>query len=1362
MNVSFGQDTLRVIYHDFQSAHPDFGGENEPAQNQNRCTAGLNSQMVQAILPANKIPLISTNPIPSPNTASERQECLDLNIASWFPPLTTPPAPGFPKTFPGFLLDQGLPNDGLFTFDSQSFFPLDTVSGAEIFANGHNYLFCLEVHEKFTYVGGEVFNFRGDDDVWLFINNRLALDIGGIHGATSGNLNMDASAAALGITRGNTYDFDFYFCERQVVQSSIRITTNIPIASSKVSKPTADPAGRSFDSQLSVLLSTQTPGATIFYTTDGSTPDSLNTATTKKYTSAILITTNTTIKAIAYRSGWQASDMMTEVYGKNSSRPVLDILDELGNPFQYGFITEKNTAYTVKITTTQAGLTTLNPVATTKVGLDREVLNIGNRQTPGDYFVFSGKTPFSLTTTVAANGTTEAKLYDSLTVRWANPVDSINEVAVKKIEIRPAPKQAVAYFSTSPTGSPATDQFVGTETVIYLFVIDQVLRPGLVPEVVLVTTPTNGIGRVVDRDTLSLAATATPGLYSVAIPVKITSVSKAGNDTLELQLEDLISGTYKDPMDVEAPAVANAGYGTTPEIEASLQFTDKDHNVWPAITYSPAKDSLFLTYKDDWVTGQILTKTANLTIVNLRNAASDTETVVLKLDSAQRQGSTAVWQGAISLKDGPLVTKRNGIAESYILGEAKAVVATHTKSGSALGSVTDNISIAYDDEDPDIDIVGPKGPGVKIVRTDTELLVTIDDQSISSAQDTIYATLSCTESKDIVANLMLIEKAGSPGQYESFLISKSEGAVIADGILQCKSKDFAKISYEDVVSKVVKEVIVIIDSPVSARLFFSSTPDGKTEITSISDLTEDFFYVVVAGRSPTLDNADVISGVILTTPQSEKETFDLVETGPYTELFVAKVPFAFIGGAPAQENKTVEGVLTQGQLSDFVVATGKGTVDGFAVQGSINLIAAFAPVDRAYIKDANGDGKADHVYIVFKTKLARLPGPALSVLAQWNSADKDGVPAPSISFLNGDSDVVVLDYSSKQFPEGLTSIAVGQVPVATLPNDALFRNQKQAIDDSIGPIIITAKKVPATANTKVANDPNFTMDTLLITLSEPVTVGTGTLRKMLKFSQDCGDYDEATVLEAASNPVLSTDPKYPPNTYIVIIDNAETTPPVVKQCIYLNSDPGQVTDLKGNLPPERGVPLSGDDGKPGIKLLRGYPAVAGLDTDNPNFQIATQDIRGDKGVAKLVDGKWQVVWVPPADFTSIGTYDPYDVSNLKEVPQQVRDPSTPIELPPGISALQVVTAAGTAYRAHITLFDNHGNFVKSWTQAFGWRGEMQNRARFVNGGIASYLVWDMRDKNGQLAGQGVYVWKVRFEFQNGRQEIQYTRTGLMR
>ena len=95
-----------------------------------------------------------------------------------------------------------------------------------------------------------------------------------------------------------------------------------------------------------------------------------------------------------------------------------------------------------------------------------------------------------------------------------------------------------------------------------------------------------------------------------------------------------------------------------------------------------------------------------------------------------------------------------------------------------------------------------------------------------------------------------------------------------------------------------------------------------------------------------------------------------------------------------------------------------------------------------------------------------------------------------------------------------------------------------------------------------------------------------------------------------------------------------------------------------------------------------------------------------------------------------------------------------------VSAIQVIST--TKYIAKVNIFDNFGNLVHKSVQAFGYQGELGNVARVVPKGLVSYLVWDQKDMDGQLAGQGVYVWKVAFIFENGKQEIQYTRTGIMR
>jgi hypothetical protein len=74
--------------------------------------------------------------------------------------------------------------------------------------------------------------------------------------------------------------------------------------------PVISPASTSFTSSLTVTISDSTPGAVIHYTTDGSTP----TAASTKYQSALTVTTNETIRAIAIATGYLDSNITTDTY----------------------------------------------------------------------------------------------------------------------------------------------------------------------------------------------------------------------------------------------------------------------------------------------------------------------------------------------------------------------------------------------------------------------------------------------------------------------------------------------------------------------------------------------------------------------------------------------------------------------------------------------------------------------------------------------------------------------------------------------------------------------------------------------------------------------------------------------------------------------------------------------------------------------------------------------------------------------------------------------------------------------------------------------------------------------------------------
>lgn len=117
-------------------------------------------------------------------------------------------------------------NSNVYTYQNSNFFPID----GQLFGNqgrSHNYHFTYELNTPFLYSGGELFTFTGDDDVFVFINNKLAMDLGGVHTPLTATVNLDQKAAELGITPGNVYNMRVFFAERHTVLSSFRIDTTI-------------------------------------------------------------------------------------------------------------------------------------------------------------------------------------------------------------------------------------------------------------------------------------------------------------------------------------------------------------------------------------------------------------------------------------------------------------------------------------------------------------------------------------------------------------------------------------------------------------------------------------------------------------------------------------------------------------------------------------------------------------------------------------------------------------------------------------------------------------------------------------------------------------------------------------------------------------------------------------------------------------------------------------------------------------------------------------------------------------------------------------------------------------------------------
>jgi fibro-slime domain-containing protein len=125
--------------------------------------------------------------------------------------------------------------DNTYVFDDETDLVYDPLNGFFAIDNmlygnsggspNHNFHFTFELHCEFTYHAetGQMFKFIGDDDVFVYIDGKLVIDLGGVHAAQQQFVDLER----LGLTDGQTYPLDFFYAERHRTEANCRIQTNL-------------------------------------------------------------------------------------------------------------------------------------------------------------------------------------------------------------------------------------------------------------------------------------------------------------------------------------------------------------------------------------------------------------------------------------------------------------------------------------------------------------------------------------------------------------------------------------------------------------------------------------------------------------------------------------------------------------------------------------------------------------------------------------------------------------------------------------------------------------------------------------------------------------------------------------------------------------------------------------------------------------------------------------------------------------------------------------------------------------------------------------------------------------------------------